>query len=202
MLKFDDVSFSYGKTPVLSHFSMELRVGETLALMGPSGCGKTTILSLAAGLIKPTSGSITRPEGPISCAFQEPRLFPWLTVEENLAAILPRHAPELAQIPSLLCRFDLEEAAKQYPRELSGGMKSRVSLARALLGGASLFLLDEPFAALDPQLRRSLTLLLRDHFEAIGATVLFVTHQREDAELLAHRILELSPVVTTTPKAD
>ncbi len=202
MLKFEDVSFSYEKKEVLSHFSFEISPGEILALMGPSGCGKTTVLLLAAGLLKATAGHVLCDTDAIACAFQEPRLFPWLTAEQNLAAVLPRHSPKRSEIQGLLSDLGLSDAKDKYPRELSGGMKSRVSLARALLSADRLILLDEPFAALDEELRKKLTADLRTRLKKNGTAALFVTHQKEDAEALADRILLMSPLSTTVPAVD
>ncbi len=190
MLTFDRVSFAYraGK-PVLSDLSFSLRRGERLTVMGESGCGKSTLLSLAAGLLTPTAGHITRRAERVACIFQEPRLFPWLSVAENLAAVLPR--PDPFAIASVLCDVGLSDCASLYPAELSGGMKSRVSLARGLLFGGDLYLLDEPFAALDPALRRRLTDLLLNRLDKAGAAALLVTHQQEDAARFGGRVLRM-----------
>jgi ABC-type nitrate/sulfonate/bicarbonate transport system ATPase subunit len=116
-----------------------------------------------------------------------------LTVEENLRAVLAKDASP-SQITDMLAFVDLSGTENLYPDELSGGMKSRVSLARALLYGGDLFLLDEPFSALDLELCISLSQKLRQHLKAIGASAILVTHQREDAKLFADRIIEISPV--------
>ncbi len=191
MLEFRDVSFSYGKKKIFDRFSMELKSGEILALMGPSGKGKTTLLSLAAGILRPQSGFVISDVERISYAFQEPRLFPWCTVKENLAAPLPRNGERDAQIREVLSFVGLSDAASLYPDELSGGMKSRVSLARAMLFGGELYLLDEPFAALDEETRIELCEILKEHLHKAHASAIFVTHQRSDAERLADRILEI-----------
>lgn len=190
MLAFDRVSFSYRpEHPVLTDLSFHLFRGERLTVMGESGCGKSTLLSLAAGLLSPTGGRVVCRAKQTVCIFQEPRLFPWLTVAENLAAVLPK--PDPHQIAAVLCDVGLSDAAALYPDELSGGMKSRVSLARGLLFGGDLFLLDEPFAALDPALRRRMTDLLDDRLRACGASALLVTHQAEDARRFGGRLLKL-----------
>lgn len=190
MLEFKNVSFSYEKKQVLDCFSFKLEKGETVALMGPSGCGKTTLLSLAAGLKKPSRGEILTTASRIACVFQEPRLFPWLTVEKNLRAVC-REEPTNDKIFEILNAVGLSDCIKLYPNELSGGMKSRVSLARALIWGGDLFLLDEPFAALDEELRTSVCQFLKQYFHEKGASALFVTHQLSDAQRLADRILYL-----------
>ena len=190
MLKFENVSFSYGDQKILSNLSFSLARGEILALTAPSGEGKSTVLNLIAGLRKPSGGRIECNAQKIAYAFQEPRLFPWLTVEENLAAVLPKNANR-APIAHALDTVELLEAANLYPAELSGGMKSRASLARALVYGADLLLLDEPFAALDRDLRSRLAARLRTDCKARGITVILVTHQAEDLQALADRVLKL-----------
>ena len=194
MLKIENLSFAYDREHMIfTGFDLELKKSETVAVMGPSGCGKSTLLGLVSGFLTPTDGRITCNAHRISYAFQEPRLFPWLTVEENLKAVLPKEAPA-SQITEMLAFMDLGGTETLYPDELSGGMKSRVSLARALLYGGDLFLLDEPFSALDRELCTSLSQKLRRHLDSIGASAIFVTHRREDAEILASRIIEISPV--------
>lgn len=190
MLEFERVSFSYKKnTPVLRDISFRLEDGGFLTVMGESGCGKSTLLSLAAGLLTPTDGRVLCTAKRIACAFQESRLFPWLTVAQNLSAVLPK--PDPRAIAEALWAVELSDCAALYPAELSGGMKSRVSLARALLYGGDLFLLDEPFSALDADLRRRLSDRLRAKWKQAGAAVLLVTHQQEDAERLGGRVLRL-----------
>ncbi len=194
MLKIENLSFSYDREhPLFNGFDLEIKKGELVAVMGPSGCGKSTLLGLVAGSLAPTGGKIICNAQKISYAFQEPRLFPWLTVEENLRAVLSRNASP-SQIRDMLAFVDLKETEKLYPDELSGGMKSRASLARALLHGGDLFLLDEPFSALDRDLCISLCQRLRRHLKEIGASAILVTHQREDATRFADRIIEISPV--------
>lgn len=190
MLEFDRVSFSYKKNaPVLRDLSFRLEDGEILTVMGESGCGKSTLLSLAAGLLTPSSGRVVCHAARVACAFQEPRLFPWLTVAQNLSAVLPK--PDPRAIARVLREAELTDCASLYPDELSGGMKSRVSLARALLYGGDLFLLDEPFSALDADLRRRLSDRLGAHLKQSGASLLLVTHQKEDADRLGGRLLRL-----------
>ena len=192
MLEIQDLSFSYGKKKVIDHLSLTLQSGEILAVMGASGCGKSTLLNLIAGLRKPTAGRILFPkEVRISYAFQEPRLFPWLTVSENLRAVLTDREDADHRIAHALAAVSLSDAAELYPDELSGGMKSRASLARAIAYGGSLFLLDEPFAALNEELRAELCQVLRREIHAANASAIIVTHQLSDAEALADRILKL-----------
>ena len=191
MLNIQNLSFEYQKdVKVLEHFHLELQKGELLAIMGPSGCGKSTLLQLIAGFLSPISGTIKSDAQKISYAFQEPRLFPWMTVEENLKAVLPKNA-DAAPIQKVLKLVDMDGASSLYPEELSGGMKSRISLARALLYGGDLFLLDEPFSALDRELYLLLTQRIRNRLKRNGVSAILVTHQEEVAELFADRIVSL-----------
>ena len=192
MLNIRDLSFSYGQKAVLEHFSLSIDKGEIVAVMGPSGCGKSTLLNLIANLKKPTEGDLECHAERISYAFQEPRLFPWLTVEENLLAVLPtRDTTSQERVERALSAVSLSDAKGLYPHELSGGMKSRVSLARALVFDGELFLLDEPFSALDEALRQSLASALRQEFKARGATVILVTHNHGEATAMADRTVIL-----------
>ena len=192
MLKITNLSFSFDKKNILEDFSLELKKGEILAVMGPSGYGKTTLLGLIAGLLKPQKGEIENTFQKVSYIFQEPRLFPWLTVKENLLAVMDKK-DENSEMTVLECLelVGLSDSVDKYPEELSGGMKSRASLARALAFGGDLFLLDEPFAALDEDLRNDLLIKLKDYLRAHNASAILVTHNKEDAEKLADRILLL-----------
>ena len=192
MLKIHELSFSYGKKQVLRDLSLEVAPGEIVAIMGASGCGKSTLLQLIAGLLKPDSGRIESNAKRISYAFQEPRLFPWLTVKENLEAVLPRALENRENaILRALEAVELADSADLYPDALSGGMKSRAALARALVFGGDLFLLDEPFAALDKELRMRLGDRLKQTIKERGGSAILVTHHPEDAERLADRIITL-----------
>jgi NitT/TauT family transport system ATP-binding protein len=191
MLEFQNVYFAYDKKQVFTDLSFTLANGEILAVMGESGCGKSTLLQLVAGFLKPKKGIIVNEACKISYAFQEPRLFPWLTVSENLRAILSDKDTADSRIAEALDAVSLSDAANLYPDELSGGMKSRASLARALAYGGDLYLLDEPFAALNEELRAELSATIRERIKQSGASAILVTHQRSDAELMADRILML-----------
>jgi NitT/TauT family transport system ATP-binding protein len=191
MLEFQNVYFAYDKKQVFTDLSFTLANGEILAVMGESGCGKSTLLQLVAGFLKPKKGIIVNEACKISYAFQEPRLFPWLTVSENLRAILSDKYTADSRIAEALDAVSLSDAANLYPDELSGGMKSRASLARALAYGGDLYLLDEPFAALNEELRAELSATIRERIKQSGASAILVTHQRADAELMADRVLYL-----------
>ncbi len=193
MMEFQNVSFSYdGRKKVMDAFSFSLRDGEILAIMGESGCGKSTLLHLAAGLRKPVDGKIFSTHKKIAYVFQEPRLFPWLTVEENILAVMDgkEKSQNAERVKVLLDAVHLTDSATAYPDTLSGGMKTRVSLARALAYDADLLLLDEPFSALNDELRQELCTWLRNYIKEHGASAILVTHQHTDAELMADRILE------------
>ena len=193
MLKITNLSFSFDKKNILEDFSLELKKGEILAVMGSSGYGKTTLLELIAGLYKPQKGEIVNTFEKIAYAFQEPRLFPWLTVRENLLTVMNKKDEDAEKNAlKFLELVGLLDSVDKYPEELSGGMKSRASLARALAFGGDLFLLDEPFAALDEDLRHSLAQTIKEHIRACGASAILVTHNKEDAENIADRILMLS----------
>ena len=139
-----------GIVKAVNDVSYALEPGKTIGIVGESGCGKSTLLQLVAGFLKPKSGIILNQACKISYAFQEPRLFPWLTVTENLRAVLSDKDTADSRIADALDTVSLSDAAHLYPDELSGGMKSRASLARALAYGGDLYLLDEPFAGVDP----------------------------------------------------
>ena len=190
MLKMTNVTFAFEKQSIFENLSLKLKKGEILAIMGPSGYGKTTLLGLASGLLKPQKGEILNSFEKIAYVFQEPRLFPWLTVKENLLAVMDKTDGNAEKtVNDCLALVGLSDAADKYPDELSGGMKSRASLARALSYGGDLFLLDEPFAALDEDLRRDLAIKIKDYLRARGASAILATHNREDAEMIADRIL-------------
>ena len=194
MITLDKLSFSYGDKPIFRDFSLAVPSGELLAVMGASGCGKSTLLNLIAGLRKPTAGTLTVDEHLPVYVFQEPRLFPWLTVEENVRVVLPKDAPDDV-VTDALDLVGLTADADTLPSELSGGMRSRASLARAIAYGAAsgstLYLLDEPFSALDETLRASLCAALKERFRASNATALLVTHDAEEAERFGDRTVKI-----------
>ena len=201
-----------GQRPVLRSLDVELGAGEIVAVVGPSGCGKSTLLRLIAGLDTPTSGSIsidgtsvTDTDERTAVAFQEPRLLPWRTLAQNVELGLPRSlrgsASRKARVAELLRLVGLEHAADQRPREVSGGMAQRASLARALARNPSVLLLDEPFGALDALTRLRMQDLLLDIHAAEPTTILLVTHDVEEALYLADRVLLLRSL-TADPDQD
>lgn len=197
MLALERVSKAYGDNVVLKDFSLSVNPQEILCLLGPSGCGKTTLLHLLAGLLPPDSGHVHRPPGRPGIVFQEPRLLPWRTTAENLALVLKAsHVARDAQrqiVAGYLDRLGLTEAARLYPRQLSGGMRQRVALGRALAIDPSYLLLDEPFKSLDVGLRIELIHLLLEEWQRHLRPVVFVTHDVTEAALTGHRILVVGP---------
>ncbi len=195
-----DVAKTHGigqrSTPVLESISLTVPRGEFLCLVGPSGCGKSTLLSLLAGLDRPSAGTVDVREGRPALMFQDAALFPWLTVEQNIAFPLRmQHAgrAERAQrVRELLRIVRLDGLEKRRPHELSGGMRQRVALARAMAQDTSVLLMDEPFAALDPTTRDLLHDELEQLWRTAGLTVVFVTHQVGEAVRLGDRVLLLS----------
>jgi sulfonate transport system ATP-binding protein len=190
-----------GRHEVLRDLDVELGSGEIVAVVGPSGCGKSTLLRLIAGLDRPSAGVIrvggtalrgTDPRTAV--AFQEPRLLPWRTLEKNVALGLPRGTGAREgreRVRELLALVGLEHAADLRPREVSGGMAQRASLARALARNPEVLLLDEPFGALDALTRLRMQDLLLEIHAAEPTTVLVVTHDVEEALYLADRVLLL-----------
>lgn len=204
-VKLNRVSKSFGsRAPVLEDISITVMPGEFVSILGPSGCGKSTLLKLISGLTPITSGSISvdgmtpvHAREIMSFIFQDPTLLPWRTVRANIALGLElEHATRerrSARVDTLLAVVGLAHVADWYPRQLSGGMKMRVSIARALASNPRVLLLDEPFAALDEITRDNMNEeLLRLHKEQ-GWTVLFVTHSVAEAVFLSSRILVLAP---------
>jgi NitT/TauT family transport system ATP-binding protein len=189
-----------GGVKAVSRVDLDVRRGEFLTLLGPSGCGKSTILRLIAGLASPDEGEIvwsegTRPE--IGFVFQDPTLMPWANVFANvylplrLAGSARREAAP--RVADMLARVGLAGFAKAYPRELSGGMRMRASLARALVTGAPLLLLDEPFAALDEITRFALNDDLLVLQRELKTTIVFVTHSVFEGVYLSQRVAIMSP---------
>ena len=189
MLDMSHVDLRFDGKTVLSDFNLSLEEGEHIALMGASGSGKTSILRLAAGLIKPTKGKITRGASRISMQFQEARLLPDRTAAENVNVVLSDKRDTLDEAREWLGRVGLADAADLYPDELSGGMAQRVALARVLAYRGDLLLLDEPFRGLDTTTREAIMELVAT--ETRDRAVILVTHDEWEAQQLADRILTL-----------
>ena len=194
LLRLECVSERFGAIEVLRDLSLTVERGEFVALVGPSGCGKTTLLNLCSGWIQPSSGRVRGPER-LRMVFQQDGLFPWLTAGENIRLGL-RHLGDKAErqrrSTNLLNLVGLAAFEHYYPHQLSGGMRQRIELARALGGETDLLLMDEPFSSLDYlarlRMRQELARLLRDE----PRTVLLVTHDIEEAAQLADRVLVLT----------
>jgi len=191
--------------PVRALDPLDLTVapGEFVAIVGPSGCGKSTLLRLVAGLLSPTTGrvaldgtDVTRPQTRLGIVFQSPVLLEWRTVLANvllqleLRGIDPR--PHRARALELLASVGLAEFADRYPRELSGGMRQRASIVRALIHDPPLLLMDEPFGALDALTREQMRVDLEALWLATRKTVVFITHSIDEAVLLADRVIVMS----------
>nr|WP_294680774.1 ABC transporter ATP-binding protein [uncultured Anaerotignum sp.] len=201
MLEFKDVSFRYAvdEQPMMENLSFSVEKGDFVSIIGASGCGKSTIFRLINGLEELQRGEIFVNGRPIGeqkqySAFmpQKDLLFPWRTIEKNIC--LPM---ELAGVPAaeqakrckeVLAQVGLSEYIKKYPKDLSGGMKQRVSFARTLLSGAEMLLLDEPFSALDYLTRVEMQEWLLEQWEHYHKTILFITHDVEEAVFLSKKI--------------
>ncbi len=191
-----DIRKSYGNLSVLDGFSLDLAEGKVTAVLGPSGCGKTTLLNILAGLVPPDSGELQGlSESRFSYVFQEPRLVPSLTALENVELVLRAvfGSPERRdRALSLLAAVGLSGSAGLRPRQLSGGMRQRVSLARAFAYPADILLLDEPFQSVDLRTRIGLMDAFLDLQTADPRTVVFVTHEVKEALYLGDRVVVLS----------
>jgi len=198
----DSVFRHFGKgrsrVDVLADISLTVHAGEIVALLGPSGCGKSTLLRLIAGLDHPSDGQVTVDGHTVTgvdkrCAvvFQEPRLLPWRSLRENVK-LGARGSKDDAAVDALLAEVGLAGFESHLPKEVSGGMAQRAALARALAGDPGVLLLDEPFAALDALTRLQMQDLLADVAHSSGATVVFVTHDIDEALHLADRVVVMA----------
>jgi len=201
LLRLVRVGKSFAERVVLRDISFRMQQGEILSLIGPSGCGKTTILRMIAGLANPDTGTIERnhalnEKGRIGYVFQDATLMPWASAEANVALPLilqglpSKEAHQHAN--AMLAKLELGDFACAAPHELSGGMKMRVALARALITNPSLILMDEPFAALDEMTRHALNDEMLKLVRARGTSLMFVTHSVAEAAYLSDRVAVLS----------
>jgi taurine transport system ATP-binding protein len=185
---------------VLREINLELNSGDFICVLGSSGCGKTTLLRVLAGYQRPSQGSVvvsgrphSKPDADVGVVFQRPNLFPWLTIAKNV-----EFGPKMRGVSKLerkqrvsryLDMVGLDHAAQLLPHQLSGGMQQRAAIARTLSADPKLILMDEPFGALDALTRESMQLHLRDIWERTRKTIFFITHDVEEAMLLATRII-------------
>lgn len=202
-LGIDRVSVRFGETLALSELSLDIAPGAFVALLGPSGCGKSTLLNAIAGFQPVTSGKIDVDGAPTKgpgadrgVVFQQPWLFPWMTVRENIAygprmRGLPRAEIE-ARADALIKVVGLAAAARRYPHQLSGGMQQRTAIARVLANDPAVLLMDEPFAALDAQTRSMMQAYLLEVWSKLPKTIVFVTHDIDEAVFLGDRVLVMS----------
>lgn len=202
LVRFEQATFGYdsARPPVLRDVSLSIRRGEVLTLLGASGCGKSTLLRMVAGLLFPSSGecsfegeSVKRINTQVGYMTQGDTLLPWRSVRANVAVPLrirglSRSEAE-TKVNRLLDLVHLSDAGTKYPRQLSGGMVRRAILARSVITEPKMVLMDEPFAAIDADLRESLHDEVRKTVEALGQTVLFVTHDVSEAVLLSDRVV-------------
>jgi NitT/TauT family transport system ATP-binding protein len=197
---FDDYT-AESKITALSDIAFQVKEGEFVSLLGPSGCGKSTLLNLIAGFLAPTSGSVLvygkivrGPAPERGVCFQEAALFPWLRVLENVlfGPQAHRRGDIVTKAIELLCRVGLEDFQNHYPHQLSGGMKQRVAIARLLINDPQILLMDEPFGALDALTRLQIQEYLLTIHQEFNKTVVFVTHDIDEAVYTSDRILVMS----------
>lgn len=184
-------------TQALSEINLDVEEGAFVSLVGPSGCGKSTLLRIIAGLVTPSSGAVATvvsgDRGEIGFVFQDPTLMPWATIRANAALPLQLRGVVETGVDEALARVGLTDFARAYPRELSGGMKMRASIARAIVTAPKLLLMDEPFAALDEFTRFKLNDDLLALWRANRWTVIFVTHSIREAAFLSQRVVVMTP---------
>ncbi len=205
-LELTNVSKGFGGPPVLSDINLSIGLGEFVAIVGYSGSGKTTLISLIAGLLRPTAGAITLDGQPITgpdpergLVFQNYSLLPWLTVAENIAlaveSVYPGKSPadQAEQVDRFIAMVRLAHARDRLPRDLSGGMRQRVAVARTLATLPRILLLDEPLSALDALTRASLQDEITQIRRTDNTTILLITNSVDEALLLADRVIPLTP---------
>jgi NitT/TauT family transport system ATP-binding protein len=197
VITFDHVSKAFDSLEVLRDLSLHIAAGQIAGVVGTSGSGKTTILKLITGILRPDKGTVTVAEGAMGYVFQEPRLLPWRTALDNVAAPLQAQGKTKAEAREVaahwLGRVDLSGFERYHPAELSGGMAQRVSIARAFAVEPRILLMDEPFSNVDAALKGSLMDILESIIKERKPTVVYVTHEMTEALRLANRIVELTP---------
>ena len=200
MFKFDNISYTYhtksGETTAVKDLSFTVDDGQFVSVIGPSGCGKTTILSIAAGLLSPSSGEVIRGGGEFGYMLQRDALFPWRTVEQNIflpLEVKKRNTPQMRErAVSLAEKYGLKDFLKKTPSQLSGGMRQRVALIRTLAAEPNILLLDEPFSALDYQTRLEVCDDVQGIIKSEKKSALLVTHDISEAIALSDKVVVLS----------
>ncbi|BCD09734.1 ABC transporter ATP-binding protein [Bacillus cereus] len=209
ILQFHNVSFHYDEKPIINELNASIQDKEFVSIIGPSGCGKSTLFRLITGLEEASTGQIELTETkshPVGYMPQNDMLLPWRTIIENAALPLECQGVQKkeAQIKAkeLLQKFGLQGYETKYPKDLSGGMRQRVSFIRTLLTGGEILLLDEPFSALDALTKASLQEWLFEQWKEWEKTILFITHDVEEALFLSNRIfvVENQPITTLTER--
>jgi len=189
---------SYDELLLFSNFNLDIAEGEITCILGPSGGGKTTLLNIIAGLVEPNGGNLVGFNGKVlSYIFQDPRLLPWKTVQENIEFVLT-NAYEQTQRQAIASRFiklvELTGFASYYPSQLSGGMRQRVAIARAFAYPSDLILMDEPLKGLDLKMKMNLLKAFSRIWQADKRTVIFVTHDVDEALMLGNTIIVLGDI--------
>lgn len=207
LIEVENMSLKYGKGPnstvALKNINLKIKKGEFVCVLGPSGCGKSSLLKTIAGYVNPSSGAVKMQgenvEGPDrhrGVVFQSPTLYPWMTVNENID-----FGPQMQNLPQekiqeirkyFLKEVDLDGFGENYTFELSGGMKQRVAIARVLANYPEVVLMDEPFGALDALTRENMQNLIRNIWQENKSTIFFITHDVDEALLLANRVVVMS----------
>ena len=205
-----DVSFKYGEQNILNHINLSLSKGTSYALIGKSGVGKSTLLNVVAGFLRPLSGRILIDSLEVKAQrrnttflFQDLGLFPWQTIYQAVAMPLELQSGRKdtgirEKVMELLKELGLEAMKDKYPKELSGGERQRAALARTLIGKPDLLLMDEPTSSLDSMTKESIQQLILKYHRKLSTTILFVTHDIEEAVLLGSKILLLNPEGTVS----
>jgi NitT/TauT family transport system ATP-binding protein len=206
IVKVDALAVAYGEEPAIARIDLDVIHGEFVSVLGPSGCGKSTMLNVLAGLLAPTTGSVTiagqqisGPRGPapdLGYVFQDHRLLPWRTVRRNIEITLDAKAVPRSEwderIDRYLALLKIDRFAESWPLRLSGGQRQRASIARALAVEPAMILMDEPLSTLDEVTARSMRQELLEVWNRTGSTIVFVTHSIREAVFLSDRIIILS----------